>query len=515
MGDAVAVAEAREPVAGSPLRSPRGASVWPSAAVVFAAALLSLPRLGSRTLWLDEAYTVGATNQLFDTWRNTAGTQAAYYLLIWPSTRLSTDPVWLRLPSAVLGLAALVIVMRVGRRIGGQRVALLAGGGMALSWSFARYSVEARSYTLALLIVSTSWLALVAAVQADDDDAHRRWWWLFYGATMLAPLAHGLAALNLFAQLGALAIAPDGRRGIRRAAVMVPVLAVEVGALFALGANDVGAWVGPLSWGQLQSANRLLLGYGLTGAVLTALVAVAVVIAVRRYLRERSAEAWIQLLPVFWALGPPIIVLMMSLVRPYLEARYLFPSLPGFFLLIAGLLVRSGSTARVALASAVVAGLLLVDQRFVTTTGLEDWSGLTACIAANSIEGDRVLTAAAHRSALDYYWSERPGLSAVSPLDPVDPLGQVRRIYDSRLEGAPFRSVLLEDTSGSVWFVDRTDVGYAVIAGMAFDEELREHFDVQKVWHFEGMLSLTRLDPVGSERPRGSAPCDTVEPPDG
>ena len=72
MGDAVAVAEAREPVAGSPVRSPRGASVWPSAAVVVAAALLSLPRLGLRTLWLDEAYTVGATNQLFDTWRNTA-----------------------------------------------------------------------------------------------------------------------------------------------------------------------------------------------------------------------------------------------------------------------------------------------------------------------------------------------------------------------------------------------------------------------------------------------------------
>lgn len=281
-----------------------------------------------------------------------------------------------------------------------------------------------------------------------------------------------------------------------------------------LGANDVGAWVGPLSWGQLRSANRLLLGYGLTGAVLTALVAVAVVVAVRRYLRERSPEAWIQVLPVFWALGPPIIVLMMSLVRPYLEARYLFPSLPGFFLLIAGLLVRSGSTARVALASSVVAGLLLADQHFVTTTGLEDWSGLTACIAANSIEGDRVLTGAGHRSALDYYWPEHPELSAVSPLDPVDPLGEVRRIYDSKVEGSQFRSVLLQDTSGSVWFVDRDKVGYVVIAGLAFDEEVREHFDVQQVWHFEGLLSLTRLDPVGSERPRGSAPCDTVEPPE-
>src|SRR5919198_970978 len=100
----------------------------------------------------------------------------------------SLAPAWIRLPSALLGLAAVGVVFRLGRRIGGERVALLGAGGLALSWGLARYSVEARSYTLALLLVSVSWLALIAALQAahagtGDEDASRRWWRIFYVAT--------------------------------------------------------------------------------------------------------------------------------------------------------------------------------------------------------------------------------------------------------------------------------------------------------------------------------------------
>ena len=178
-------------------RAPSFVRAWlPAGLLVVAAALLSLPRIGVRTLWLDEAYTVGATNELIDTWRQTGVTQALYYALVWPVSRLSTDPGWIRLPSALLGLAAVVVVFRLGRRLGGERVAVLAAGGLALSWGLARYSVEARSYTLALLLVSISWLALIAALQtdeADDPDSDRRWWRIFYAATALTPLAHGLA----------------------------------------------------------------------------------------------------------------------------------------------------------------------------------------------------------------------------------------------------------------------------------------------------------------------------------
>lgn len=515
MGQAITVAEEREAHARPHRRRRSVGSAWLPAGVVAIAALLSVPRLGARTLWLDEAYTIGATNQLFDTWRNTAGTQALYYLLVWPVTRLSTDPVWLRLPSALFALAAVVVVLHIGRRLGGQRVALLAAGGLALSWGLARYAIEARSYTLALLLVSASWLALIAAVQTDADDLSRRWWRVFYVVSVLLPLAHGLATLNLVAQIAALAIAPhDRRRLLRRASVIVPVVAFELAALFLLGAAEVGDWVPPLSWGQLRGVKQLMVGFDLAGVVLTGLVAWAVAAAVRRFLRERTQEAWLQLLPAFWALGPLTMVVMMSLVRPYVADRYVFPSIPGYFLLIAGLLVRLGSTKRVALASLALAPLLLVDHRHVTTVGVEDWSELTACIAANSVDGDRVVTAVAHRPPLDYYWPEHPELAGVEPLAPPEPLGQVRRLYDSLIETRPaFRSTLLEDTTRSIWYVERGGGGRMSIVGLAFDGEVTAHLELHEPWYFAGDLTLVRLDPVDGDRPRSRAACDTVENP--
>jgi len=516
---------------------------WPAAALVVVAGALSLPRIGKRTLWLDEAYTVGATNELLDTWRHTGVTQALYYALVWPVSRVSTDPGWIRLPSALLGLAAVVVVFAVGRRLGGQRVAVLAAGGLALSWGLARYSVEARSYTLALLLVSISWLALIAALQTDrpaadgtgdgDDDGAgdqggagddasdgadpaRLWWRTFHVATALTPLAHGLATLNLIVQLGALATMPGDRRAaLRRALTVAPVVAVELAAMFLLGAADVGDWVPPLGMWQVHNFKQLFLGFRPTGFAVGALLVVAIADVVVRYLRERSREAWMQLLPVFWALGPALIVLLMSVARPYAAARYVFPSLPALYLLIAGLLVRYlVPTWRLALAALLVVPLLVVDQKHVTTDGLEGWSELTACIAANAQPGDRLLTAESHRSALDYYWLDHPGLAKVAPLSPPEPLGQVRRLYEGTTpDYDALLAAFFADTSHSIWFMDRLPEGRLGIVGLAFDSEVAARYDMVDAWYFAGDLTLTRLDPAGSGRPRGDAPCATVPTP--
>jgi hypothetical protein len=265
----------------------------------------------------------------------------------------------------------------------------------------------------------------------------------------------------------------------------------------------------------MHTFKQLLLGFGVVGTVLGALTAVAVVDVVQRYVRERSREAWIQVLPVFWALGPVALVVLMSLVRPYAAARYVFPSLPAVYLLIAGLLVRHlASTLRLAVVAALLVPLLLVDQRHVTVDGIEDWSELTACIAANSLPGDRLVTAASHRSALDYYWPDHPELSAVEPLSPPEPLGQVRRLYTSLTPSyEALLSVMFADTSRSIWYVDRLPEGRLGIVGMAFDRQVAARYELVDPWYFGGDLTLTRLDPVGSHRARAQAPCDVVPTP--
>jgi mannosyltransferase len=506
----------------------------PLAAIVAAAAALSLPRLGARSMWLDETYTVGATNELLATFRHTAATQALYYLMVWPVSRLSTDPAWLRLPSALVGLVALVVVHRLARRLAGEREALLAAGGLALSWGLARYSVEARSYTLALLLVSLTWLALVAAVQngrggpptGDNGEAdatagrsERRWWWLFWITTALVPLTHGLATLVYPTQLAALTLVPDPerrRRTLRRALAVAPVVAAELAVLFLLGASDIGDWVPPLSLGQLQGFKQLLVGYSLPGFAVGAVVLYAAALAVRRYLRDRDEAAWLRLLPVLWALGPTLMVVGLSLFRPYAAARYVFPSLPAVFLLLAAVVVRLGAARRVALATAVLAALLLADQRYVTTHGIEDWQELTACLAANAQPGDRIVTAASHRSPLDYYWDDHPELAEVEPLSPPEPLGEVRRLYESTVSTrSGFRETVLADTSASFWYVDRGPIGRLAIYGIAIDQQVTDHYVVREPpWYFQGGVVMVRLDPVGSDRPRATAACDTIDPPE-
>ena len=53
------------------------------------------------------------------------------------------------------------------------------------------------------------------------------------------------------------------------------------------------------------------------------------------------------------------------------------------------------------------------------------------------------------------------------------------------------------------------------MAGLAFSEDIAARYDMTDPWHFQGDLTLVRLDPVGGDgaaRPRAS--CDTVPPPD-
>jgi mannosyltransferase len=492
----------------------RAHTYWPVGIAMVVAAALSVPRLGTRTMWLDEVYTVGATSELLDTWRRTGGTQALYYLLVWPVAQVSTEPWVLRLPSVVFALAALAVVYEVGRRIGGLRVGVLAVGGLAVSWGLARYSMEARSYTLALLLVSLSWLALVTLVQRGDPGDRGRWWWVFVVATLLAPLAHGLSVLQLAAQLAALTFAPDGRLWLRRMVPLLVAIGVEMAALFALGASDIGNWVPPLSIGQVLGIGQLMLGFGVTGVVLAGLTAWATTDALWRFRRERTATTWCRMIPVFWAFVPPLILVVMSLVRPYASDRYVFSALPGFILLMAGLLSRLRTWRLLGAASLVIVALLLKDQRRATEMGLEDWKGMTACIAAHAADGDRIMASSPHRPPIDYYWprvtdGSTPAVSSMAP----DPLGEVKRIYERWEE--PLDLVLADDGSGAIWYADRGKWGRIGVAALAFSDEVAARYDITDAWYFEGDLTLVRLDPVDADRPaRPDATCETVPPPD-
>src|ERR1051326_1282682 len=120
---------------------------WVLAAVVGAAALLRLWRLGSESLWVDEAYTLSVARE--GAWQvllHHDNTPPLHALLLHFWIALAGTSEWaLRFPSAVFGAAAVALTFPVARRIAGERAALVATALHAGSFYLWSVSQEART----------------------------------------------------------------------------------------------------------------------------------------------------------------------------------------------------------------------------------------------------------------------------------------------------------------------------------------------------------------------------------
>jgi len=479
---------------------------WAAALPPILLAGLAAWGLGRRGFWIDEAISVGATHELWSTLKGTSGTMALYYGALTPWSSFSTDRAWLRSLSVLCTAAALVAVWSAVRRAFGREVALLATTIAAASWLVVRYAQEARSFALALLLTSVAWCALVATARAEDEDGHRsdrsrRWWAVFAVASVVAPLAHGLAVLQFFGQLGFLAWAPDRNRWLRRARpVIVGVVAVSA-ALVAGGASDIASWIPPLDRDQLAELLAAFTApFGWGQAVLAALVLVGAVACIRRHrAATEPVERWFALLPLAWAFVPVVTLVVMSIVRPYLVARYVAGSAPGVALLLAFAIV--GPTLRPSWRRALPVGLaiaavLAAGQVHLHRDTSDDWAGAAAIVASGARPGDAlVLPNPSLRSAFDYGWLEVADAASPAPrsISPVEPLGTVRRFYrvvapdalDETVAGQP---------EGRIWVVDQARRGDSALNGLLDGDAVASAFRVVRDTELEGDVRVVLLE---------------------
>ncbi|MDH2328623.1 hypothetical protein QCN27_17365 [Cereibacter sp. SYSU M97828] len=166
------------------------------AGVLAAGALFRLVTIGQDPIWLDEAYTLWFTEQSWEfLWRSMAGVETfppLYYSLMKVWTQVAgTSEVALRLPSALVGIASILLLAIAGRLARSPALGVMAGGICAL-WQFQiHYAMEARPYSFAALAVA---LMLAGAVQVlRNPDALRRPWRDF--ATGERPTLLGLVAI--------------------------------------------------------------------------------------------------------------------------------------------------------------------------------------------------------------------------------------------------------------------------------------------------------------------------------
>lgn len=208
------------------------------AGLVLAALALRLPELGSG-LWFDEVRTLleyvrRSPGEILATFDST-NQHVLYSLAAWASVAaLGESAAALRLPAVLFGVAGVWAVWWFGRRVAGEREALLAAALLAFSYHHVWFSQNARGYTALLFwtLVSTAFLVDLLRSTAFS-------WKTIAGygvATALAIYTHLTAGAVLVAHaavtVGLAMRAGEGEaRVARRSALAGLVLAASLGLL--------------------------------------------------------------------------------------------------------------------------------------------------------------------------------------------------------------------------------------------------------------------------------------------
>jgi hypothetical protein len=146
-----------------------------------AAALLRLPHLGRASLWFDETYSVGviragSPGELWERIGATESTPPLFYALTWLWAQLAGDgEAAVRTVSAAASIAAVPVGYAALRRLVGPRAALGAAALLAVAPVLVEYALDARSYSLLVLVGLLSTWAFAALLERDTVAGRARW----------------------------------------------------------------------------------------------------------------------------------------------------------------------------------------------------------------------------------------------------------------------------------------------------------------------------------------------------
>ncbi|MFZ0731821.1 MAG: glycosyltransferase family 39 protein [Candidatus Sulfotelmatobacter sp.] len=344
-----------------------GAFTWLAVLLLSAAALaIRLWCLACKPFWFDECFSVEIARISWGNfshllwWRE--ANMSLYYLVLRIWLHFGQSPFFIRSLSAVIGAATVPAVYWLAKILYDRRVALIAAALLAFNAYDVRYSQEARSYVLFVLLAAISSGFLVSWLR-EPTPRSRTGYIVF---SILAVYAHFYALLLIAAHWLAVGLTTAGDRtsaGLRRAWITI---AVAVSPLLIFVAKT-GA--GPIKWIQRPGFRDLLeffehLSGGSRWELLAAFI-IASGFAVAPFIPRifKSGEDWgtwrCQFL-LIWLLFPVGLTVVLSFARPVFLPRYMIFCLPPILILAAAGIARLRRAW--AVGAAVAAVLLLASQ---------------------------------------------------------------------------------------------------------------------------------------------------------
>jgi mannosyltransferase len=367
------------------------------------AAFLRFHALAARTFWFDEGVSVGIARLDWYNfgrilWRREAN-MSLYYLLLRGWLQLGQSEFFVRTLSVLLALATISVIYFLGRRLFDSRTGMISAILLAVNAYHIRYSQEARSYSLMVLLCVGSSLYFLK-VLGLPSRRNRIAYILLSSAAVYAHFYSGFLIAAQWLSLLFLdreSIPQEMKKDWRWIALLVSPIAVFVAT--------TGA--GPLRWIQRPGLKSLwTLGLRLTGndgAILLMAYAIACLAAVVPALlahpetRMRvSGEPWRYRFLGLWLLFPILFVLALSLARPLFLPRYFILCLPALLLLAAARLSRIRHPWIMAFATLLfvvlsIQGTASYYRQDFEDTNREDWRAASQYILTNAHPGDAIV----------------------------------------------------------------------------------------------------------------------------
>ena len=379
------------------------------------ALVLGLIRLGTPSLWFDEAFTSDAVHRSPEWWVDNDQYHVLYDSVARAWTSLAgTSELALRLPSVFGAMAACALLVVLARKVFDGWVALVSGILLATSPFLVKWSQQARGYTLLLAVSLVATLALLRALERGTRGS-----WALYGLAVSATVVwHAVAGLLLVpAHLVLIAqrrqkLLPHGAL----AAVIFVAVAVPWAATIAM--RSTGAGVG-MNW--LTAPTPAVVAHAVldvSGAAGVGLVLAVVGLVVLRLGRRPDLAVWLGV----WAFAPFVLALLPSSVRPIFLDRFLIVAAPAFALLagvaVTGIGRRLGALAAVAVVVATSLGLVAWYQTADRGNWRgEDWRSAVGAVLARNGEADAIVVAPwSARPAAAYYGAPVTGISSADSI---------------------------------------------------------------------------------------------------
>jgi len=416
-----------------PLSASAALAHWSTLILLVAfALLLRYACLTCKPFWSDECFSAEIARL---SWGNFAhllwwreANMSLYYVLLRIWTHFGQSEFFLRSLSVVIAAATLPAIYWLARQLYDRKVALLSAALLSVNAFHIRYSQEARSYTLFVLLPTLSSALFVALLRKLSRGS-----WIGYVATsVLAVYAHFYALLLLFAQwcvlrwLGWPREARDQSELKRELQSAAKVIAVFVLPLLIFVAKT-GA--GPIHWITRPGVSEIFAFFEhLSGGIhwpMATLIGVACFAAVippgRKLLtRDQAWETWRVQFLAAWFLGPIILTIVLSFARPVFLPRYMIFCLPPLLILASAGVARLRNNWVFFGAAAAILSFSLQGAFFVYGHDYDDERDASRAavnfILDHSQPGDAILFhIAATRVPYEFFRSVRADENTVNP----------------------------------------------------------------------------------------------------